>query len=195
MYRVCSFFMIVINLVGSISVSAASIRAFTPEQIKEMVMDKAANGHETTALALFNLYFNEQQRLQDRVSIVRSVVNDSGWRFLSDKTKLAILRVLLEKGPLSAPLERELVYLIAHLGTYEAIEFLKNYVHTTSDVTFYDDDYFPSLIPLWRRWYLTRRWDGQILLGEGVMRGEELSLLASLWAASVRSCELRLDRP
>lgn len=158
-------------------------------------MDKAANGREKTALAFFTMYFNEESDLQERVSLVRAIVNDSGWRFLSESAKMVVLKALLQKGPLSAPLERELLFLVAQLGTLEAIDYFNSYIQSITDVTFFDDGYFPNIIPFWRRWILTRRVGGQILQGEGLVRREELSHLASLWAASVPSCEQRLDRP
>lgn len=195
MFRACSFFMIVLTMFGSVSAPAASIQHFSSGQIAEMVMDKASNGFEVTGLAMFKMYFDSELQLQERVSVVRHLVNDSGWKALSAEGQLTVLKSLLEEGPLSVPIERELLYLIAQLGTVEAIKYLKTYLRVESNVTFYDDDYFPSLIAPWRRWLLTRRLDGQILKGEGVVRPEELTLLASLWASSVQGCEVRLGPP
>jgi hypothetical protein len=188
--------MIVLNLCASISSSAASpIQSFSPDQIAEIVISNAVDGREHSALSLFDLYFNDGQGLKDRVSIVRLLINDAGWKALSGKARLTILTTLLGKGPLTAPIERELLYFVAQLGTVDAIKYLRNYLQSESNVTFYDDDYFPSLIPLWRRWILTRRLDGQILQGQGVVRPEEVTLLVSLWASSVHECEVRLGRP
>ena len=182
MRRLCSFFMIAVSFFALPVSAEPSAVEIQPSSAAGILLDNFVNGRSAYATSFFNLYFKETQNPFDRHEVLRHLISDPSWKWVSADSRLMIYRKMLEEGPLTARLERELAFLISRLRTVEAMAFLFQYVRTNNMVTFYDDGFYPRLISPLRQKVWRHTLGGELLAGETLLRRGEVDAVISKWA-------------